>query len=94
VNSTAKGAVIEVTVLETGFEYAGETFSSISKVAQAITGARAMNGFAFFKLGVAPGGKTPSRGTGARLQAKINKIEGLVIRLKTAVQDGQAALAE
>jgi len=91
-----KGAVIEVTVLEAGFELAGEIFSSISKVAAAATGNKtaAINGFAFFRLGTIPGGKAPGRGTGARLAAKITRIESLVLKLRVAVEAGQTALAE
>ena len=91
-----KGTVIEVTVTETGFEYDGATYSSISKVAQRVTGARAMNGYAFFRLGVAAGGKSPRTGAGTatRLAAKIARIEGLVAKLRGALEAGQTALAE
>ena len=44
-----KGAVHEVTVLEHGFEYQGERYSSLSKLAQQITGS-VWNGYGFFRL--------------------------------------------
>ena len=95
IQRTYKGTVIEVTVLETGFEYEGSSFSSISKVAQAITGARAVNGYAFFRLGTIPGGKSPRSGAGtARLAAKINRIESLVVKMRQALAQGALALAD
>ena len=45
----AKGQT--VLVLEDGFEHQGQRYASLSAVAKAITGATAINGFAFFKLG-------------------------------------------
>ena len=89
-----KSTLIEVLVTETGFEYGGTSFSSISKVAAAVSGARAVNGFAFFRLGTIPGGKGRSGAGTARLAAKINKIESLVMKLRGAVEAGQEALAE
>jgi hypothetical protein len=44
-----KGRTMVVRVLEQGFEYDGETFSSLSAVARAITGTK-WNGFVFFGL--------------------------------------------
>lgn len=44
-----KGERVEVTVLEQGFEYLGETFASLSAVAKAITGSHT-SGFLFFRL--------------------------------------------
>lgn len=44
-----KGDTLEVTVMEEGFAYEGETFKSLSAVAKAITGSHA-NGFHFFRL--------------------------------------------
>ena len=44
-----QGTVYEVTILEKGVEYRGETYSSLSRVARLITGT-AWNGFAFFGL--------------------------------------------
>ena len=44
-----KGETLQVKVLVDGFEYDGETFSSLSAVAKAITGSHC-NGFLFFKL--------------------------------------------
>ncbi len=50
-----KGEVHEVKVLADGFEYSGDNYSSLSKVARAIAGTP-WNGFAFFGLGRAPAG--------------------------------------
>ena len=44
-----KGGVVEVTIREDGFEYAGEVYPSLSAAAKAITGSHC-NGFLFFKL--------------------------------------------
>jgi hypothetical protein len=44
-----KKKTVEVTVLEKGFEYLGQHYSSLSAVATAITGSR-WNGFTFFGL--------------------------------------------
>ena len=90
-----KGQTLEVIVTQDGFMYQGEVYSSLSKLASRICHAKACNGFAFFKLGTVAGGKGRSgAGATSRLAGKIHRIEGLVIRLKTAVQDGQTALAE
>ena len=43
------GAIHEVTVHEDDFEYAGERYSTLSKVARVITGTQ-WNGFLFFRL--------------------------------------------
>jgi len=45
-----KGAVVQVRVLASGFEYAGGVFGSLSAVAKAVTGTHT-NGFLFFKIG-------------------------------------------
>jgi len=45
-----KGVTHEVKVLDSGFEYAGDNYPSLSKVARAIAGTP-WNGFAFFCLG-------------------------------------------
>ena len=45
-----KGGVVQVKVLEDGFEHAGEVYASLSAVAKAITGSHC-NGFLFFRLG-------------------------------------------
>ena len=45
-----KGEMLQVKVLETGFEFEGTVYSSLSAVAKAITGSH-VNGFAFFKIG-------------------------------------------
>jgi hypothetical protein len=44
-----KGRLLEVLVLEEGFEYAGEKFKSLSAVAKRITGSHC-NGYLFFNL--------------------------------------------
>jgi hypothetical protein len=44
-----KGDVVKVRVLVDGFEYAGDTYPSLSAVAKAVTGSHC-NGFLFFKL--------------------------------------------
>jgi hypothetical protein len=45
-----KGETLRVTVLDDGFEYAGERFRSLSAVAKHITGTHC-NGYHFFRLG-------------------------------------------
>lgn len=44
-----KGRLLEVLVLDEGFEYAGEKFKSLSAVAKRITGSHC-NGYLFFNL--------------------------------------------
>ncbi len=44
-----KGQTIVVKVLDSGFEYDGRVFTSLSSIAQEVTGAK-WNGFAFFGL--------------------------------------------
>src|SRR6516165_1534520 len=44
-----KGDSLQVKVLDDGFEFEGETFTSLSAVARKITGQH-MNGFLFFRL--------------------------------------------
>jgi hypothetical protein len=44
-----KGRVLQIRVLDSGFEYQGEVYRSLSAVAKAITGSHC-NGFAFFGL--------------------------------------------
>jgi hypothetical protein len=44
-----KGESLQVKVLDHGFEFEGEVFSSLSAVAKKITGQH-MNGFLFFRL--------------------------------------------
>jgi hypothetical protein len=44
-----KGDVVQVKVLEHGFEYQGQVYQSLSAVAKAVTGSHC-NGFLFFKL--------------------------------------------
>jgi hypothetical protein len=45
-----KGSVVQVQVLQQGFEYAGQVYKSLSAVAKAVTGSHC-NGYAFFKMG-------------------------------------------
>ena len=45
-----KGRDLEVRVLADGFEFEGETFSSLSALAKHITGYPAISGPVFFKL--------------------------------------------
>jgi hypothetical protein len=44
-----KGRTLRVQVLTRGFLYAGETYSSLSAVAKAVTGSHC-NGYLFFRL--------------------------------------------
>jgi len=46
-----KGKKLLVTVTEDGFTFSGKPYRSLSALAMAITGAKAMNGFLFFCLG-------------------------------------------
>ena len=43
-----KGAVVQVQVLQQGFEYRGQVYKSLSAVAKAVTGSH-VNGYAFFR---------------------------------------------
>lgn len=52
-----KGRTYRVSVLPGGFEYGGETFTSLSAVAERITGSH-WNGFLFFGLRKRPGGES------------------------------------
>lgn len=58
---------VRVTVLETGFEYAGQRYRSLTAVARAVAG-RSVNAFEFFGLAdqeaVTPRGPTPSQPKG------------------------------
>jgi hypothetical protein len=45
-----KGAVVQVQVLQSGFEYRGQVYKSLSAVAKAVTGSH-VNGYAFFRMG-------------------------------------------
>jgi hypothetical protein len=45
-----KKGTVQVKVLDDGFEYEGERYSSLSAVAKAVTGSHC-NGFLFFRLG-------------------------------------------
>ena len=44
-----KGSLLEVKVLDAGFEYKGKTYKSLSKLSKEISGVHC-SGFAFFKL--------------------------------------------
>ena len=46
-----KGKTLHVTVTEDGFTFNGKPYRSLSALAMAITGAKAMNGFLFFQMG-------------------------------------------
>jgi hypothetical protein len=46
-----KGKTLRVTVTADGFVYEDKPYRSLSAVAMAITGAKAMNGFLFFRMG-------------------------------------------
>ena len=88
-----KGRKLEVLVTETGFEFEGEVFPSISRLAKVITGHQAVNGYAFFKLGVTARGAGATRQT-ARLAGKIRKLESLTLKLRAALAEGALALAD
>ena len=45
-----KGQVLQVQVLDQGFEYDGSVYGSLSAVAKAITGSHC-NGYYFFRMG-------------------------------------------
>lgn len=90
-----KGVTLKVLLLENGFfQYEGQTFRSLSKLAQTITGAKAMNGFQFFGLGQSavkkPRTSTPRQVMG--VQAKIARIDELIEKLQKAVEAGFQAL--
>src|SRR3984885_9089127 len=51
-----KGAVVQVQVLQQGFEYAGQVYKSLSAVAKAVTGSHC-NGYAFFRMGLGQQGE-------------------------------------
>ena len=55
-----QGTRHDVTVLDSGFEYRGQRFTSLSRIARAITGTQ-WNGFLFFGLRH-PGSKTSDKG--------------------------------
>jgi hypothetical protein len=55
-----KGKTLRVTVTDEGFVWEARPYRSLSAVAMAITGAKAMNGFLFFGLGKYA---KPARGT-------------------------------
>jgi len=88
-----KGRKLEVLVTETGFEYEGKTYSSISALAKFVTGHKAVNGYSFFRLGTSAGGKGSTRHL-ARLSGKIRKLDGLVVKMRAAVSEAALALAD
>ena len=51
IERTYKGKKLLVRVLDDGFEYQGKPYRSLSALAMAITGAKAINGYLFFRLG-------------------------------------------
>lgn len=103
INRPYKGQELKVTVLESGFEFEGVIYKSLSKLAGTISG-QTCNGFAFFRLtGSAPGAAAPkipkaarqaSKSSGDKLADKIAKIDGLILKLRAALDEGAAALAE
>ena len=88
-----KGKELQVKVLENGFDFEGETYPSISRLAKEITGHQAVNGYAFFRLGVTAGGTGATR-QAARLAGKIRKLDGLVVKMRAALAEGGLALAD
>ncbi len=93
IKRTFKGQMLEVKVLETGFEFEDQVHSSISSLAKHITGHKAVNGYSFFKLGVTPGGAGATRQV-AHLAGKIRRIESLTVKLRAALTQGALALAD
>jgi hypothetical protein len=88
-----KGRMLEVTVLEEGFDFEGSTFSSLSRLASRICGAKSCNGYSFFRLGVSAGGAGATRQV-ARLANNITRIEKLTARMRAALAQGALALAD
>jgi hypothetical protein len=93
---------LQVTVLESGFEFEGHTYKSLSKLAGIISG-QVCNGYAFFKLTGTSGAaasKAPKatrqvgKPSGDKLAEKITKIDALIVKLRAALEEGAAALAE
>jgi hypothetical protein len=90
-----------VTVLENGFEFDGQAFKSISKLAGIISG-HVCNGFAFFRrtgetapsTAASKAARQAAKPSGDKLTDKIAKIDQLIVKLKAALDDGAAALAE
>jgi hypothetical protein len=89
-----KGKMLEVKVLEDGFEYEGTVYPSISRLAKQICGGlTSVNGFAFFKLGVSAGGAGAVRHV-AKLSNNITRIEKLTAKMRAALAQGALALAD
>jgi hypothetical protein len=93
---------LHVTVLESGFEFEGHAYKSLSKLAGIISG-QVCNGYAFFKLTGTSGAaasKAPKatrqvgKPSGDKLAEKITKIDALIVKLRAALDEGAAALAE
>jgi hypothetical protein len=82
-----KGKLIRVEVVEGGFRHEGTVYSSLSKLAKILTGYKAINGRKFFSVGQAP-----NRPRGANLQSKIKKIDGLIVKIRDAITDAEAAI--
>ncbi|MCK6574473.1 DUF2924 domain-containing protein [Myxococcota bacterium] len=91
---------LQVTVVESGFLYEGQHYKSLSKLAGIISG-QVCNGFAFFRL-TGTGADAPkaaqarqaTKPTGDKLADKITKIDALILKLRAALDEGTAALAE
>ncbi len=65
-----KGRTIRVSVLEEGFRWERKEYRSLSALAAAITGAKSINGFLWFKLtDTKPATPKPPRGTKATASA-------------------------
>jgi len=88
-----KGRKLQVLVTDTGFQFEGQTYPSISRLAKVITGHRAVNGYAFFKLGTSAGGKGTARHV-VSLASKIRKLDALIVKLRAALSEAALALAD
>lgn len=91
IQRTYKGRNYTVTVLEDGFEYEGQRYGSLSKVAKLITN-QSVNGFVWWQLGYKDG-RRPSTGRSVA-ERKITKIEKLTARMRAALEEGQQAVAD
>jgi len=86
-----KGHNFTVTVLEDGFLHEGQRYGSLSGVAKALTG-QSVNGMVWWGLGYKDG-RRPSTGRSV-LERKIDKLERLTARMRTALEKGGLALQE
>lgn len=69
-----KGKSYEATVLDEGFDFKGQRFSSLSAIGMKIRSGKATNGYAFFGLGPVAGGaarKAPAKPTSPRTAPKL-----------------------